>query len=99
MKSEVVKAVLERSKGLCEVCGSNGNGIVELHHVVRRKVEATPENCIMLCYEHHRGTFGVHGSKGAELDRQLKKTLQGYYKAKGYDEDTVRQMMGGRLYD
>lgn len=98
MNKKVYEEVYQRSKGLCEVCGSNGGGIVELHHVVRRKVETTPENCIMLCYEHHRGTFGVHGSRGAEFDRQLKKTLQGYYKAQGKSEEEIRTLMGGRLY-
>ena len=52
----------------------------------------------MLCYEHHRGTWGVHGSRGAELDRQLKRTLQGYYKAQGKSEEETRKLMGGRLY-
>lgn len=29
-----------------------------------------------LCQEHHRGTYGVHGSKGAALNRKLKLEFQ-----------------------
>ena len=97
---KIYEEVYERSKGLCELCGSNEQ--TELHHIVsgvgKRKMLESPENCIMLCYKHHRGTYGVHGREGAELNKQLKRTLQGYYKAKGYDEDTIRNLMGGKLY-
>ena len=98
MNKQVYEEVYKRSKGLSELCGSHGNGIVELHHIARRRVKESPENCIMLCYEHHRGTWGVHGSRGAELDKQLKRTLQGYYKAQGKSEEEIRTLMGGRLY-
>jgi len=98
MDKKVYQAVHERSKGLCEICGSNGGGMVELHHIVGRRVKESPENCIMLCYEHHRGTWGVHGKNGSTLNINLKRTVQGYYKAQGLDEDTIREKMGGRLY-
>ena len=61
----------------CEVCGSP---YVELHHVVYRSENKNLENCklnfVYLCQEHHRGTYGVHGSKGASLNRKLKLEFQ-----------------------
>lgn len=61
----------------CEVCGSP---YVELHHVVYRSENKNLENCklnfVYLCPEHHRGTFGPHGSKGARLNRKLKLEFQ-----------------------
>lgn len=54
--------------------------IVEEHHIIFRSQNKQLVNCnlnkIYLCYEHHRGTYGVHGSKGAKLDRELKLRLQ-----------------------
>lgn len=61
----------------CKICG---NPYVELHHVIYRSENKNLENCklnfVYLCPEHHRGTFGVHGSKGATLNRKLKLEFQ-----------------------
>lgn len=61
----------------CKVCGSP---YTELHHVVYRSENKNLENCklnfVYLCQEHHRGTYGVHGSKGARLNRKLKLEFQ-----------------------
>lgn len=78
------------------MCGKV-NGL-QLHHILRRKVKETPDNCIMLCYECHEGTNGVHGKCGHALDLKLKQSLQKKYFNKGYTEDTVRELMGGKLY-
>ncbi|MBY0756535.1 hypothetical protein K5V21_13890 [Clostridium sardiniense] len=65
---------------ICEIeeCGSSH--LVELHHIVFRGQAPALINCkhnlIPLCYEHHRGTYGVHGSKGHELDMKLKYEFQ-----------------------
>lgn len=63
---------------ICRVCGSNH--LVELHHIVFRSQAPALIDCkhnlISLCYEHHRGTNGVHGSKGHKLDKKLKEKLQ-----------------------
>ena len=100
MNKKVYEKVLERSQGLCEICGSNN--IVELHHIVkgngkRNKCE-TVEGCIMLCFEHHKGTSGVHGRMGHALDIILKLQLQEKYFKQGKSEDEVRKLMGGKLY-
>ena len=100
MNKQVVEEVLERSKGLCELCGSNNQ--VELHHIVygsgKRTQLETPESVIALCYEHHKGNYGVHGKNGSYLNTNLKRTVQGYYKAQGKSEEEIRTLMGGRLY-
>ena len=63
---------------ICRVCGSNH--LVELHHIIFRSQAPALIDCkhnlISLCYEHHRGTNGVHGSKGHKLDKRLKKEFQ-----------------------
>ena len=61
----------------CKVCG---NPYTELHHIMFRSEVKTLENCklnlVNLCVEHHKGTYGVHGSKGAGLNRKLKLEFQ-----------------------
>ena len=34
---------------------------------------------VWLCYQHHEGTYGVHGKYGHELDEYLKITCQNKY--------------------
>lgn len=99
MDKKIVQAVLERSKGLCEVCYAPGT---ELHHIIygkgKRKEHETVESVVLLCWDCHRGTYGVHGREGRKLDLQLKKQLQERYFKQGYSEKEVREMMGGKLY-
>ena len=99
MDKKVYKMVSERADGSCEVCGGYTGDRLELHHIVRRKVEANKDNCIMLCWEHHKGTYGVHGREGRALDLKLKKRLQEVYYSQGYTDDEVRLKMGGKLYE
>lgn len=96
MNKKVYRAVAERADGSCEVCGLGGH--LELHHILRRKVEANVHNTIMLCYECHRGTLGVHGMWGEKLDLFLKLKVQKIYFEMGFNEDQVRQLMGDKLY-
>lgn len=62
----------------CKVCGTSYG--VETHHIMfRSEVKALEHfklNLVDLCIEHHKGTYGVHGSKGAELNRKLKLEFQ-----------------------
>lgn len=61
----------------CKVCGKP---YVELHHVIFRSevkaLECCKLNLVALCTDHHTGTYGVHGSKGAPLNRKLKLEFQ-----------------------
>lgn len=97
---ERYKKVVERSKGQCEVCGSNQG--IELHHILsgsgRRRQQERYETIIALCFECHRGTYGVHGRDGHKLDLKLKRRLQEEYYRQGYKENEVRELMGGKLY-
>lgn len=76
--------------------------MVEAHHIIKgrgkRKACETGQSTIMLCYEHHRGTYGVHGKQGHELDMRLKLQLQATYYNMGKGEEEIRKLMGGKLY-
>ena len=99
MDKQIVEEVMERSQGLCEVCYAPG---VHLHHIIKgrgkRKEHESSLSVILLCYNCHMGTNGVHGKNGRELDLRLKRELQEKYKELGYTEEEVREKMGGRLY-
>lgn len=102
MNNLIYKEVFHRSKGRCEVCGKVGTygleGVLELHHILRRKVDATVSNCIMLCVQCHRGMYGVHGMFGYELDLELKLKIQDLYYSWNLSEDEVRKAMGGKIW-
>ena len=82
----------------CGICGSTHG--VQKHHIVFRSScgKDNDENLIWLCWQHHHGTYGVHGKYGRKLDLELKEGLQEKYFSQGYSEDEVRKLMGGRIY-
>ena len=102
MDKKIVQAVLERSKGVCENCGA-ADYRVQLHHIIKglgkRKQHETIEYVILLCWNCHHGTYGVHGREGKELDIKLKRKLQETYFNQGYSVEEVRRMMGGKIYE
>lgn len=60
----------------CIVCGT---GFAELHEIFFGKNSQLSKRygCqVRLCFEHHRGTYGVHGKNGHELDKGLKQKGQ-----------------------
>jgi hypothetical protein len=69
---------MTREIHFCRECYSSYG--VELHHIVFKSENKNLEKCKLnfayLCQEHHRGTYGVHGSKGAALNRKLKLEFQ-----------------------
>jgi biotin operon repressor len=69
---------MTREIHFCRECGTSYG--VEEHHIVFRSENKNLEKCKLnfayLCQEHHRGTFGVHGSKGSKLNRKLKLEFQ-----------------------
>lgn len=72
-----MKSIMQEYKG-CYVCGNTQ--YVEEHHIFyggrnRNKTEKDGLK-VFLCYEHHRGTDGVHGKNGHELDTQLKQEAE-----------------------
>ena len=95
---KVIQAVLDRSGGVCEICGSNDR--CQMHHVVFRSQTTNNdvENIRYICYKDHLGTYGVHGKHGKTLNLQLKRETQQMYFDKGLSEQEVRRKMGGKLY-
>jgi hypothetical protein len=49
---------------------------IEVHHVIHgtanRKLSDKYGLVVGLCYQHHRGSFGVHGKNGQSLNLKLK---------------------------
>lgn len=58
----------------CYVCHSQIG--LERHHIIfgssGRRLSEKYDLTVWLCYEHHRGTFGVHGKNGKDLNKKLK---------------------------
>lgn len=78
----------------CFVCGDPH---VECHHVFHgpyRKAADRYGMTVWLCPRHHRGTDGVHGRDGHELDLRLKRHAQAYFEANLGNRDTFRDLFG-----
>lgn len=62
----------------CYVCGNQL--YLHKHHIfygVRNRKKADEDGLIVyLCYQHHEGTYGVHGKNGDKIDTQLKKIAE-----------------------
>jgi len=71
------KSIITNKKA-CYVCGTELN--LERHHVVfgtsGRKKSEQYGLTVWLCQEHHRGTSGVHGKNGVDLNQKLKREAQ-----------------------
>ena len=86
-------------QGECYVCGRYG--YVERHHILggrnRKKCDKYPLLKIPLCPDCHRGTNGVHGKNGHELDFRLKQEAQTIFER---HYGTRKQFLNifGRLY-
>lgn len=70
-----MKSIITSKTG-CWVCGANRT---ETHHVMfgpNRKKADMDGLTVPLCPEHHRGTNGVHGKNGHDLDIRLKQAAE-----------------------
>ena len=70
------KSILQDDMDCCIICGRYGT---EIHHIFYgnpNRKWSTKYGCVCgLCYDHHRGKYGVHnGNK--ELDLKLKRMAQ-----------------------
>lgn len=80
------------------ICGCQAT---EMHHIMFRSQVKALEKCelnqIYLCSQCHRGTYGVHGKNGHELDQKLKKQFQDKLNA-GLNDinsvDDIKAMLG-----
>ena len=81
----------------CYICG---NPDTEVHHIFfgRKNRQISDENgfTCKLCYVHHRGFFGVHGTNGHRLDLFLKKECQRKYEETHTRKEFMRLI--GRNY-
>ena len=72
-----MKSIIQTEKK-CFVCESTYN--LHRHHCMHgtanRKLADKDGLTIYLCYEHHEGTYGVHGMRGGCLDLELKRIAQ-----------------------
>lgn len=73
------KNIITNDMGHCMECG---HYIVEIHHVFygSKRNKSTEDGLVVpLCAEHHRGTYGVHGREGHDLDLKYKKLAEQKY--------------------
>ena len=69
-------SIIQKDLNTCIVCDRFGT---EKHHVVfgnNRKLSDKYGLLVGLCYEHHQGTYGVHGREGNKINRILKEMAQ-----------------------
>ena len=77
-----MKSIIQDKKQ-CYFCGNQVG--LESHHCLLGKNRNNAEKFglkVWLCYEHHRGTFGVHGKYGHELQNKLKVIAQKKFEEK-----------------
>lgn len=67
------KQIITNDMEHCIICGKSP---VEIHHTMfgkNRKLATEDGLVVPLCWEHHRGRYGVHGTDGHETDMYLKR--------------------------
>lgn len=83
----------------CYIC-KNSTSCVEKHHVyfgtANRKISKDNGFEVDLCFKHHRGTSGVHGKNGLEINTRLKRKWQVDYEKTHTREEFMRLI--GRNY-
>jgi 5-methylcytosine-specific restriction endonuclease McrA len=84
-----MRSLLVKDLKVCAECGTTEN--VETHHCIHgtsgRKLATRYHLLVGLCPECHRGTNGVHGKNGHELDLKYKRLAQEKFEEKyGHDK-------------
>ncbi len=73
-----MRSIIVKDLKVCYVCRTRSN--VEVHHCIHgvagRKLATKYHLLVGLCPECHRGTNGVHGKNGHDLDIHLKRLAQ-----------------------
>ena len=92
-------SILQDQEKYCWVTGAR-NVPLEKHHVLFgpkfRKIADKHGLWVYLTAEMHRGTYGVHGKCGHELDLRLKREVQEAYEKKHGHEAWMKLV--GRSY-
>lgn len=90
-----MNSILQKEKR-CFICGLFD--LVEEHHIffgtANRQVSEEQGFKVWLCYEHHRGTIGVHGKLGHSLDLRLKETCEKKYINLGHTKEEFIKLIG-----
>lgn len=93
-----MESVLTTTKGICYRCQKYCQ--TELHHIIHagcsKKKQERMGLIVYLCPECHRGTYGMHGTKGAENDLDMKKMAQMMYEEDHSREEWMQEI--GRNY-
>ena len=75
-----MKSILQDKKE-CYICNTKNN--LHKHHImkgIRNRDKAEEDGLwVYLCYNHHEGTYGVHGKYGHNLDIELIKQAELYW--------------------
>jgi hypothetical protein len=91
-----VKSIITKDLTVCAECGTSIN--VEKHHCIHgiagRKLATRYHLIVGLCSECHRGTNGVHGKNGHELDMKYKRLAQQAWEKKYGDREKFIEVFG-----
>ena len=98
-KSTHHSSILQEDTDYCLVCGRYGTEIHHIFYGVGNRSLSTKFGCVCgLCYDHHRGRYGVHnGNK--ELDMYLKQTAQRRFQEVYTESDFLAVFGRNYLYD
>ena len=82
--------IIQEDMDYCIVCGRYGT---EIHHIfygtANRKLSTKYGLICGLCYDHHRGKYGVHNGN-SELDKGMKQMAQRRFIETYPNEDFLR---------
>lgn len=91
-----MKSIIVKDLKVCDNCGTVQG--VEVHHCIHgtagRKLATKYHLVVGLCSECHRGTYGVHGKEGHELDVYYKRLAQEAFERKYGDREKFREIFG-----
>lgn len=92
----VKKSRITSNLNECYVCGTTAN--IHIHHIIygtaNRRQSDKYGLTVPLCAHHHVGDFGVHGSKGRDLDQTLKETAQKVWEREIGTREEFREVFG-----
>ena len=85
MAAKKIKSIIQTDTSECFCRDENCWGRLEVHHIfnghARRKIADREGLVVVLCYQHHQGTNGVHGKNGEGLNAALQELAQEEWEA------------------
>ncbi len=96
MKGSHKVSVIQGLRKRCYITGRKEG--IEKHHIYfgekNRAISDKYGFFVYLSPEFHRGTYGVHGMYGEELDCELKQECQRIFEADGHTREEFMQLIG-----